>query len=380
MAKRVILAMRQHEYVAKLAQYLREEEPAWAISAFTHEEALHRELQNGRVFDVWIAELAMLLELSEFSSGNSKAVALVEEIGTGRGEWLEIQQYQPLPALLAHIRSALAGPVSVSPSGCRIVSLFSASGGAGKTTAALNLVRQAGERGFRTFYLNLETLNATASFFGKGEPDSLSRLLYSLQAHPDNGVEHFERFCRHHSQLRTHYIDAPDHPGERLALTPILLESLLEGLRSTGRFDLIIIDPDSGAGDWHMKLLDLSDQVVWLTADDAQSFAKADKLLRYWQGQSSMKLDKVLFVMNRARHEASRQCTLPGGSPAAILPYIPEWKTVDQLGRLLGSPAFCGAIDMLLDQLNIVIRAPNAGRRKEGEHNGTDRAHVRGTG
>lgn len=361
MAKRVILAMRQHEYVAKLAQYLREEEPSWAISAYTHEEALRRELQSNRVFDVLIAEHAMLLELSAFSAGNAKTIALVEDTGPGRGEWLEILQYQPLPSLLAQIRSVLAGSMSLSASGCRVLTVFSASGGLGKTTVALNLIRQAGERGFRTLYLNLETLNATDLLFGKGEPDSLSRLLYGLQAHPESWVEQFGRLCRHHPRLQTDFLDAPDHPGERLALTPALLESLLEGLRGTGRYDLIIVDPDSGAGEWYMKLLDLSDQVVWLTVDDLQASAKADKLLRYWRGQLNVKLEKVLFVLNRARQEAAiRQWTLPGGSPAVILPYIPEWKAVDQIGRLLGSQAFCGAIDLLLDHFNLTIRRAKA--------------------
>jgi cellulose biosynthesis protein BcsQ len=378
MVKRVILAIRQHEYTAKLAQYLREEEPAWAVSAFTHEEALRRELQSNRVFDVLIAERGMLLELSEFSARIGKTIALVEDIGTGGGDLLQTLQYQPLPGLLAYIRSVLVGPVSLSPSGCRVLTVFSASGGLGKTTVALNLIRQAGERGFRTFYLNLETLNATALLFGKGEPDSLSRLLYSLQAHPEIWVEQFGSLCRHHPQLRTDFLDAPDHPGERLALTPELLGSLLEGLRTTGRYDLIIVDPDSGAGAWHIKLLDLSDQVVWLTVDDMQALAKAGQLLRYWQGQLNAKLEKVLFVLNRARQEAAaRQWTLPGGSPAAILPYIPEWKAVDQLGRLLGSPAFSGAIELLSDHLNLAIRRPNGERRKEREDNGSNRAHLR---
>ena len=98
-----------------------------------------------------------------------------------------------------------------------MVTLFSASGGVGKTTVALNLIRQAGQRGLRTFYLNLEALNATSLLFGIGEPDSLSQLLYSLQAHPEQWGELLEKLCRHQAQLRTDFLDAPEHPGERFA-------------------------------------------------------------------------------------------------------------------------------------------------------------------
>lgn len=381
MAKTVILAMSEREYAGKLAQYLREEEPGWEISAFTHESALTRALQESWTVDLLIGQPAMLHNIAESCSAVGRIMALVEDKGTSGGQWPEIVQYQPLPGLLAGIRAGLASPASAAASGCQVLTVFSASGGTGKTTVALNLIRQAGERGCRTFYLNLETLNSTSLLFGKGEPDSLSRLLYGLQAHPDEWTEQFGKLCRHHHQLRTDFVDAPDHPAERLALTPALLESLLEGLRGTGRYDLIVVDPDSGAGAWHSRLLQLSDQVVWLTVDDLQALAKADKLFRYWQGQASVDPDKLIFVLNKGRREG--MCgpwRLPRSSPATVLPYIPEWKAVDQLGRLLGSPAFCGALDQLLNQMNLAVLRQHSHEREERGNDGNNRARVRGAG
>jgi hypothetical protein len=381
MAKRVILAVSQREYAAKLAEYVREEEPGWDVAAFTHDRALQRELQETRTVDLLIAQPEMLLHVTGLRERVGKVMILVEEKGQSDGKWQEIIQYQPLPGLLSSIRGGIVGEAAASAKGCQVLTLFSASGGTGKTTVALNLIRQVGEWGMRTFYLNMESLNATSLLFGKGEPDSLSRLLYSLQAHPEQWGEQLEQLCRHQPHLRTDFLDAPDHPGERLALTSELLAMLLEGIRKTGRYDLIVIDPDSGAGEWHRRLVEMSDRVVWLTVDDTQTLMKTDKLLRHWQGHIDEIMNKISFVLNKGHGGGMvNRWDLPGASPSAILPYIPQWKAVDQPGRLLGAPAFSGSVEQLLDHLGLGVSTPSSKRRKEGEGHGIQRTHIRGAG
>lgn len=381
MGKRVILAAAQREYVAKLAEFVREQEPKWDVAAFTYAGALRMELaESERAADLLIGEPALLREAGTACGRARKVLALAGHAGAAGGEWPEVGQYQPLPSLLNAMRVALDGEADVS-AGCRIVTMFSASGGTGKTTLALNVLRQAGERGLRTFYLNLETLNATSLLFGHGEPDSLSRLLYGLQTHPERWDELFASTCRHQPYLRADYVDAPDHPGERLALTPDVLAEVLERIRASGRYDLIVVDPDHGADEWHRSLLLRSDQVVWLTVDDLQALTKADKLLRYWRQRPDELEGKLLFAMNKAHGPRGlNRWMLPGDGPAIGLPYVPQWKTVDQPGRLLGSPAYCGAVDELLELLGIRSKKPTAKRRKEGEGHGASRAHARGAG
>jgi cellulose biosynthesis protein BcsQ len=383
MAKRVVLAASQREYAAKLAEYIREEEAGWEIAAFTQVSALRRELQDSRSIDLLLVQPEMMYEVAVPNERVGMVMALVEEKGQSDGKWREIIQYQPLPGILSDMRGALRGETTTpSAKECQVVTLFSASGGAGKTTVALNLIRQAGQRGLRSFYLNLEALNATSLLFGIGEPDSLSQLLYSLQAHPDKWGEQLEKLCRHQSLLHTDFLDAPAHPSERLALTPELLESLLAGIRKSGRYDLIVIDPDCGASEWHRQLLILSDRVLWLTVDDAQSLKKTDLLLRHWQEHSDEIRNKLTFVLNKGQGGGMvNGWELPGGAPSAMLPYIPQWKSVDQPSRLLGAPAFSGAVEQLLDQLGLMKSSTTGSkRRKEGEGHGIQRSHVRGAG
>lgn len=382
MTRRVLLAVSQREYAAKLAEYIREEEAGWEIAAFTQVSVLRRELQESRSVDLLLVQPEMMHEVAVPSERIGKVIALVEKKGQSSGKWREIIQYQPLPGILSEIRGALMGETPTSAKGCQVMTVFSATGGAGKTTVALNIIRQAGQQGLRTFYLNLEALNATSLLFGKGEPDSLSQLLYNLQAHPEQWGAQLEKLCRHQSHLRTDFMDAPEHPGERLALTTVLLDALLEGIRRTGRYDLIVVDPDSGAGEWHRQLLHLSDRVIWLTVDDAQSLKKTGMLLIHWQEHAEEIRNKLTFVLNKGQGDGMvNGWELPGGSPSAMLPYIPQWKSVDQPSRLLGAPAFSGAVDQLLDHLELKGRSTlNSKRRNEGEGYGVQRSHVRGAG
>ncbi|MFC4601025.1 hypothetical protein [Cohnella hongkongensis] len=387
MVKRIVLAAAEREYVAKLAEYLREEEKSWEVAAYTHDSALRRELQSGGRIDALIGEREMIGPLTVSSSRIGKVVVLSDESGTGRRgeeeveEWVEISRYQPLPALLSCIRGSLGADEAKLEGRCQIWTVFSASGGVGKTTVALNLVRQAGERGLRVLYLNLEELNATSLLFGRGEPDGLSRLLYALQAHPEQWEEQSRRLCRHQPQLRADYIDAPEHPGERLALTPDVARELIDKLKSGNRYDVIVVDPDSGAGEWHLRLLEQSDRIVWLTLDDAQCLLKAEKLHRHWETRLDGAPCRVSYVMNKFGGGRSvNRWPLPGAAPEMALPYAPEWKTVDQPGRLLSSPAYSGAVERLLDLLGADGGRSGTDRRRRGEGYGGQRAYDRGAG
>ncbi|MCD9024021.1 hypothetical protein [Cohnella silvisoli] len=123
MTKRVVLAVPQREYAAKLAEYIRDEEPGWDIVSFTHASALRRELQDPRTVDLLIGQSEMLREVASLCGKIGKIMALVKEKGKGGGEWQEIIQYQPLPALLSGIRGGLLGPADAPLSGCQVLTV-----------------------------------------------------------------------------------------------------------------------------------------------------------------------------------------------------------------------------------------------------------------
>jgi hypothetical protein len=361
MPKRVLLAASDREYAGKLAAYLREEEPGWDIAAFTNHNALRMELMEGRHgVDLIVGESVLLREVEDALNRVRKVMTLVDDrrsMSDAQSERRDILKFQPLHRLRDEIREGIEGQRSPFTSECRTVAVMSASGGVGKTSLALNMVRQSSERGYRTFYFNLEALSATSLLFGLGEPDSLSMLLYALQTHPEQWDEHFLKLCKHQPQLRADRLDVPDHPGERLAMTPDMAFRLVDRIRRTGKYDLIVIDPDHGEGEWHLNLLQLCDRAIWLTTPDPQGIVKADKLLRYWASHNLESLSKVVHVLNKDRGEPLfSRWALSEEGPAVRLPYVSQWKQLNRLDRLLGAPAFCGAVEELLDDIGIPPR------------------------
>ncbi|MBB6674777.1 hypothetical protein [Cohnella nanjingensis] len=354
MGARLVLAAAQPGYAAKLARYLKETERDWEVVSFTQEVALARYILDTPSFDMLVIHPCLLGRVREQLPPGANIVLLTESsAGTEEGgEFPVLSQFQPMSRLAAGIRARLAGGERRRTSeGPAVWTVFSASGGVGKTALALNLARQARERGRRAFYLNLEPLNATDLVFGGGDPDSLTSLLYVLQAHPDNGAQELKRLTERRSPIGAGYIDAPEHPAERLALTTDRLRLLLDALRESSGSDVIVVDADSGCGEWHRSLLEMSTEVLWLAIDDIQSLRKAEKLANEWQGKLSGFPGKCTFVLNKQEGTPLNVWKTPGGAPAFSLPHISQWERLASMQPLLQSSAYSGAVDRLLDRL-----------------------------
>ncbi|MDG0791668.1 hypothetical protein OMP38_12895 [Cohnella ginsengisoli] len=201
-------------------------------------------------------------------------------------------------------------------------------------------------------YLNLEALSGIGPLLGGGEPDGLSRLLYELSAHPSSAQARIRGLDARRSAIGAGCLESADNPAELLAMTPERLETLIEALRRYGGFDLIIADPDGGFAAWQQRLLELSGRICWIAADDAQLLRKTESMLREWGDRLPDLFGKSMYILNKALGEASSDMMrLTGGAHWQSLPYVPQWKRVSDIGALLGSGAFAGGVDRLLDAL-----------------------------
>ncbi|MFC3799659.1 hypothetical protein [Cohnella sp. GCM10012308] len=374
MGIRLVLAAPQPGYASRLALYLKERDPLAEIAAFTHADALERYMQTGRGADLLVVQQSLLPALGQVPiGGGARIVVLTDSGASGEYEGLPaIAQYQSLPRLAAEIRR-LAGTASAKPAeGTALWTVYSAGGGAGKTTLALNIARQAAERGYSVMYLNLEALCGVGTLLGGREtgggetggggadgreaggrePEGLSRLLYELSAHPSAAEAQIRALGSRRSVVGAGYLEPADHPAELLAMTPERLEALIEALRRYGGFDLIVADPDGGFAGWQQRLLELSGRICWIAADDVQLLGKTESMLREWGDRQPELLGKSTYIWNKALGEASSDAMrLPGGAEWLPLPYIPQWQRVSDIGAIVGSGAFAGGVDRLLDAL-----------------------------
>ncbi|MDG0808347.1 P-loop NTPase family protein [Cohnella rhizosphaerae] len=206
-------------------------------------------------------------------------------------------------------------------------------------------------------YLNLEALCGVGPLLGGeerdgGETNGLSLLLYELTSNPSSAEERIRGLRSRRSMVGAGHLEPADHPAELLAMTPERLEALIEALRRHGGFDLIVADPDGGFAGWQQRLLELSGRICWIASDDVQLLRKTESMLREWGERLPDLFGKSTFIWNKALGEPSADALrLPGGGQWLTLPDIAQWRRVSDIGALLGSAAYAGGVDRLLDAL-----------------------------
>lgn len=367
--------MKEQEYSKRLADYIRDSKfgEQWQVIAFTHADACKRYVKQGYKIDLLAAQPELLKEMkAELPS--MPTAALVLKLGDSKEEQ-ELQQYQPLPLLLQrlteiHARAAAhpvqtAGALETVP-GMKVISVYSASGGTGKTALALHLAQAAGTHRYRTFYLNLERWNTSEVWLkpqrnddssdGEALGEGLSELLYGLKAQPEQSVTWLMEHRKRDALLQGDYLAACTNLEDRMTLSGEEAVGLVDVIARSGQYDLIVIDLDSGLEELHAAIFEQSNQVLWMLNDDTSVRNKQRMALRYgeqkWGERFKRLSPKFVFVANCAAQ--AERVSLSGMNGLAYaqvqLPEVPEWRGPGQ-AKLLSSPSFRAAIDKLFKHL-----------------------------
>lgn len=175
MAARIVLAVRESQYIEPLLHYLHHSEygEMLRITAFSRLDAFiefmrGEDMPDAVVGDVtfieaWLVEgrnkvpWAVLSEEGAYLSRSSKSLA----------GGIMIVKYQALPSLLGaflqlcEVKRARGSSVLDET---LLLGIVSSSGNTGKTTVAMNMAKQLGEMGLSVFYLNLESVDSSGLF------------------------------------------------------------------------------------------------------------------------------------------------------------------------------------------------------------------------
>lgn len=272
------------QYARMLARAIRESE--WrrkvtvVLAGGAGEEGVPAEALN-RISDadLVLADEAWCTRLLEITGG----ITLVclsehrepEEITLGDKKLPCLFKYQSVHDLMTRLMERLAKPrggMAGTGSGpCRLAVVYSASGGAGKTTFAAGLAEWLAAAGCRTLYLNLERI---PSFPGgaPGESRRFARVLYHMRRgehdallslairHPDSGFDWFP---------------AADHADEWNEYGGADIRDLLDLIRQSGRWDFIVADCESALTELTETVIRLADDRFWLEPDDEFGARKA---------------------------------------------------------------------------------------------------------
>lgn len=376
------VAAKEEEYVKRLAEYVRESpiSQQWQLIAFTNALALKEHIEKGYSMDLLAVQPGLYSELKVGIDAarleRIATVALVSKRGESGGQQKELLQYQPLPALLQglfdmHAGAGTAGhssPVGTvgtglaSEEGAKVVTVYSSSGGTGKTALALHLTNAAGSQQYRAFYLNLERWHSLGAWLGHanhtGTQLGMSELLYKLKSEPEQAGKWLLEHRKRHSLLKGDYLASCTNAEDRITLGAEDAAGLLALIKQSGQYDLIIVDLDDGLDELHMKLLENSDQILWLVSDDEGVLAKQRLAYRYgeqkWGSRFQRMAQKVQLIHNRAKSNALPPTVNRDGIPymPISLPDAMEWNSYSATSaKLLSSPSYRAAAGRLMNYM-----------------------------
>ena len=201
---------------------------------------------------------------------------------------------QAMPSMSQASMSAPAATDAPVAAG-KIVSIFSAKGGVGCSTIAVNVAIALQQSAAS----KVAVVDTSLQFGDVGVLLNLyaSRTVADLAAHAnelDNELVD-DVFIAHSSGVKA--LLAPPRPEEADTITPTLVIDVLERLRTM--FDVIIIDTSSVLDDVVLSVLDVSDKIMVVTTPEIPAIKNA-KL--FFEVTEALEYDRerILFVLNKA--------------------------------------------------------------------------------
>ncbi|HET7627427.1 MAG TPA: AAA family ATPase [Bacillales bacterium] len=353
---RLIIADRDASFLELVSAYVfsSEQAPKFELKLFSDQTQFREYVQDGRKYDILLASSEWIPSHLPEPSG---MCMILEDDRVTAPESAEpsVFKFQPLNQLMSSILSvynASRGSVQKlgdSTAQTKRVAVFSASGGTGKTTVAVNLCKQFALQNKRVFYLNLELLHSTPLFFSPPPERTSTQILYYLKTDPDQLSAKIEslKYYDPHSTISS--FNLPVNPHEMADLTGEETEALVSALMVAGNYDIIVIDCESSLEERIKTALRISDEIIWLVNNDTLSFHKTCCLEPALE--EFLNTDKITRVLNKYTGQAAAEHSQ---SYDLHLPYIPEWKNAKDGRTLMSSPVFADALLSLTERRGVL--------------------------
>lgn len=306
------------------------------VKVFSKKETLHEYLSKEENIDILLINSELAEGISE-SPHISSIFLLSEKKLDHRSDYpLHIFKFQPLNDLLSQIITLHydQNPNSQVPqrekNGAKVFSVYSATGGAGKTTFAYNLSKVISAQNDQVLYLNLETINSTPLLFNVDHLESASPLLYYVKTMDDHLVEKISEFISNDHRSSVSFFNFVPSAEEIYELTDDELNYFIDCLIDTEIFQYIILDLDTAVNDKTLRALRKSDHVFWMLNNDIQSFHKTGYLLEDLHSflKDGLFRERVKIILNRFTGKLNQNFKDFSFTVHYYLPYISEWKEI----------------------------------------------------
>jgi hypothetical protein len=352
--RKMLLVIADHDpdYVDMMTAYIRNSEfsSRFIVTALTNRQLLDDFTGNQEEPYTLLADELMLAD--DVASGGKADVILLSGTGASSsedGRLGAVYKYQPLNQLLSQVYARCLEKQNDTPSGSssyktRVISVYSASGGCGKTVTAVNLARQLARLGRKVFYLNLELFSAASQLMSIKKDGHFAKLLYFIKTGSPLLASKIEAFKQHDPAGKTDCLFPSGHSADLMEMTCGDTAALIGAICSLDMYDDLIIDLESSLHERIMEALDQSATILWIVLDDVQGAAKNRG---WWEDYGTLYPERYDRLLGKTRFIRNRHIgpTVNAGldgpwTPAAELPYIPQWKTAASGAELTASPVF----------------------------------------
>jgi cellulose biosynthesis protein BcsQ len=353
MAKvQLVIADQDVEYLQGFIQYIGASEfsEKLTVRCFSLEESLEQYLRKQEELDLLLVHPQLLPDSTSLKKISTVLLLSEQPYREDKQLHSTIYKYQPLNQLLTQVLSHFTDnnqSIFITNKGqkkTKILSVYSAVGGLGKTTLAVNLARELANLDHNVFYLNFEHISSSPLFFADTEEQTFSDILYYLEASPQQMLSKIESIKKHDPQTKIDYFSTLKNPREMLDISLEKSSLLINSLSDLGSYDLVIIDLESSTHDRILASFMYSDYIFCLVTDDVQCLTKTNMILKYFEERYpefySDFSSNIHFIMNKYTGKMVNSLEEFGIEVSAHLPYIPEWKSVGQISSVLNSAAF----------------------------------------
>ena len=313
---RIAVADFNSEYVSRLTGVLMEYSDL-SVSAYDDADALENAINAGR-FDVLLLDPSMYSRSLPLDRLNAVIILAGDTpIPESCAKFDTVRKYQKIGNIYSKMLSVCSQKLHFGVNGnsglpAAVISFYSPVGGSGKTSMALIAASKLALSGHPTFYMNLESYPSDGFYLSQSGTGGFSALLEKLimsGREKDDSVSVFMRTCLLDKSAdlseNFYYMNHFDSPNDYDAIEKDELSKLIGLIRTSGGFEYIVIDTESGLCEKIKTVFELSDRIVIVEKQDAVS---REKLSSFYS--QSFITDGYGFKMSRLINFYN-----PNGSP-----------------------------------------------------------------
>lgn len=280
MAIRMAVASMDEEYLRRLALVL-EQYPQMDLSVYCNVDSIIESVGKER-FDVFVFSSDIMNE--SLGCMNLQADLKLQLYDENDIRWEEaanikyVKKYQRVSRIYRQILDYCAGLGEKSgildASHTGVMAFYSPIGGAGKTTLALASAMKYAKRGKRTFYMSLEDTASESCFLGQDGKEGMSDLIGFLNSDKSFRMK-IEKMIKQKSE-NFYYINHFSSPNDIYEMNVEDVRELVQALKKSGLFDILIIDMGTGLDEKNCALFGMADKVAVVEKLDEMSVGKMD--------------------------------------------------------------------------------------------------------